>query len=1051
MAAAAKPATGMEMLRTLQQLAAEGSQKLAKMAYDLKERLDTDEDFAEELIEAGAVPIVLDVCRETHGSVLAYLLTSLCSLLMFVKGVAVLRQQPEIVERIWALATTPSPQGGVNIKVARPALEILIVTVQYLGVEKDGADGDKWIHTPGGKAVESDEGRKIVHRAAKRLAREAEKRDDEAGTAPSAAAKPYGVLLALVQQRELHLLANVVLLLNLLLTKAKKMQPPSRGEHRAKKLLFLWEKCGLLEQVRSMDSEDPKLKKLLAGFQKGTRNVKIPQCWREVEQQRAEFMAAERAYQKVCEQVSRTGTMQSQARQVRAGVARRHENVRALALQLGLSPNYHPTRRWDDGGAIVIPKVGVADAAAEAMELRVPSVAEEQRLDEQRQQIFDRWRGGGDFMRMVEKVAGPLPKPPQQKEQQPQQPAQRKGRKGVADVDLDLDDIDDDDDDAPPDYDDDDDDDIGPPPDDDDDDIGPPPDDDMDDIPPPPDDAPDVGPPGSGGSPAAPAGVAGVGGVVGVGGVAGDGGVGGVGGDGTPGAGATAGGVPAGSASEAAVDGSAPPAAAVDAGAQPPAGVAADGAPAAAPGAPAAAAPAAPAAARAPPAPKPAGKKPGAKPAGKRGKVVEPKWFDHPAPKHKMKQMHWDKWVLPAECEGTMWWKVHKELGTILDFDRDQFETMYQMQERKKEKTGPKKEPRVEMMDGKKFQNISIMLTKQPKVPDMRKALDELDSDVLTRDHLEALKAALPTDDEAQMFRDKIPEKEKTDTPWDPPEQFWRMVIEYGTDIFRKRVEAWLFTQDWDEMMINIRRPLERLQKAVTSVTSCETLPYVCGVLLGFGNMMNCEHKQKSNAGAFAPRYLKDIEATKDQSGKLNLLQHLVQEVRHQNEEALRMTSELQPIHNNVAMIKYDELQKGFDDGNGALRKFGVQIKGVVAHLEKGRKPGDPPDSFEGRMNAFREKAEAELSELKERYDKLREDFMYLLKWWASPQKVCDKPQPEEFFQCLVPFAKRFGEEVDELRKREEADKKKKKKGGAKLGDKQMADLVNSIQEDLVS
>lgn len=447
------------------------------------------------------------------------------------------------------------------------------------------------------------------------------------------------------------------------------------------------------------------------------------------------------------------------------------------------------------------------------------------------------------------------------------------------------------------------------------------------------------------------------------------------------------------------------------------------------------------------------------KPGGKRpGKIKEPDWFDSGKhkPKEKMKQLHWERWALPEDCEGTLWYKVHKELHTMMDFDQAKFEEMYKTSDKKKEpKDKVKKAKKIEMMDDKKFQNVSIMLTKQPKIPQMREALDTLDAKVFDRDTLEALKGGLPSDEEIDAFVSKIPEKEKSGTNWDPPELFWKLIVDYGKDIFQKRVEAWLFTLDWDEMMTNVRKPMQRLHGAVSCVTSSESLPYICGILLGFGNMMNYGHKQRGNAGAFSPKYLKDIEATKDQNGKLNLLQHLVREVKHRRPESMKVVEELVPIHNNIKAIKYDELQRGLDEAKNKLAKFTVQIKKVVASIEKQRgEAAAAQDPFGPSMDTFRSRADDELKELSGQYEQLKEDFMYLLKWWSSPPKVCEKPAPDEFFQNLVPFVEKFQQEGEELLKKEEAERKKKKKAGAKLakaGGRGMTDLVDSIQEDLVT
>ena len=221
--------------------------------------------------------------------------------------------------------------------------------------------------------------------------------------------------------------------------------------------------------------------------------------------------------------------------------------------------------------------------------------------------------------------------------------------------------------------------------------------------------------------------------------------------------------------------------------------------------------------------------------------------------------------------------------------------------------------------------------------------------------------------------------------------------------------------------------------------------------------MMNAEAKysakSKGNAGAFGPKTLTQLEAARDKSGKINLLQHLVHCVKKQREEALSLPAELKDTMNGAASIKYDDLDKAMQDAKSALKKFGTQSEGVVKYLEKNGKGDDP---YIKDMHDFKAGAEEQLEKLTEEYAKLKSDFMSVLVMWSSPKKIQDKPSPDEFFGSLVPFIERFKAEADAIEK--EAAKTKKKKAGGKLtsgakkGEAQGIDnLVGNITEGIIA
>ncbi|KAJ9463315.1 Formin-G [Diplonema papillatum] len=937
--------------------------------FSLKSRIDKDADFAEGLVEEGALITLLDLMK-TAGPATGSFLDTISGLLIYLNGLQQILVQPDIIERIWTIMATEK-----DIRITRPAVQILIITVKFLGQLQSDA-GPAWAQEEGKK--KSDPGRKIVHRATKKLLKN-ENIDC------------YASLGKLLDSAEVQLQTNVMGLLNIMLQRTC-----DEDKYKAKKMLFKWTKVKLLDKILAVNSLDPTLKRLVDTFKETIKGIHIPECWMVATKEESVFQKEKSAYDQINGEVFLFEQQNGKLREARSALKKYQDTANSLALQFGLSPNYHPTKRFSAGGGIQMP-----GPATKPLQVRNPLNLKE--LADVRAKVFRNYTSAPDFANHVQRIVGPVPA--QQAEERDRDAPDRAGDSGFV-----------------PDEDEASDDDIAPPSDDDEDmppssseDTPPPSDDDS--VPPPSDDEDGAAPEDSAraqqqAAAAAAAASSGPGGAPGQPGAA----------SGTPPAAGTA--VP-------------PPAPPVPGGGP---------APPPAPGAPPAPPPGAPGG------PPPPVRRVPPKPPGKTGvKGPQVQWWKGGKPSQPLRVFHWDKVVVADEqASGTMWNTVHH--GIDCTFDLDEFVTKFQA---KKKVTGAGHGSgapvvkKTEMMDAKKFQNISIMLHKMPEIDSIKAALDSLDISILSRDCLEAIKAQIPNSDEQAMFESKIDEKNSKSEAWEKPELYYKMIIDYNSGIFRKRAESWLFSLDWPEITTNIEKPLAKLQTAIDAVLDAQSLPYVMGVLLGFGNMMNAG-TNKGNAGAFAPKTLTQLEAARDRSGKINLLQHLVHTVKKEREPALALPVELKSTEGNILSIKYDDLDKAIKDAQDALKKFMTQYKAVMSHIEK---TGNTQDPYGAKMSSFKETADVELTRLENEYSTIKEKFIRVLKMWSAPKKVLDKPQPDEFFGCLVPFLERFRCEKEAIEK--EQAKVKKHASGQRLPstnpNENINDIVGNIQEGIVA
>ena len=186
-----------------------------------------------------------------------------------------------------------------------------------------------------------------------------------------------------------------------------------------------------------------------------------------------------------------------------------------------------------------------------------------------------------------------------------------------------------------------------------------------------------------------------------------------------------------------------------------------------------------------------------------------------------------------------------------------------------------------------------------PTVPDIQRAVQQLDSSSISRDQIEALLGAAPNEEQEKEFKQNA--DKKAPELYEAPEQFFAMVI--NSIAFVKRCKSWMLTFDWDEIVVNSLKPIGKVKNACDAILASPSLPYVMGLILGFGNYMNEGHA-KGNAPGFGVTTLSKLEMTKDVSGKVNLLQYVVQVVKDRNIEALKLAEELKPCMQGVQGTK---------------------------------------------------------------------------------------------------------------------------------------------------
>ncbi|RNF26192.1 formin like proteiny 2 (FH2) domain protein [Trypanosoma conorhini] len=411
-------------------------------------------------------------------------------------------------------------------------------------------------------------------------------------------------------------------------------------------------------------------------------------------------------------------------------------------------------------------------------------------------------------------------------------------------------------------------------------------------------------------------------------------------------------------------------------------------------------------------------------------------FFKGPAPTKRMKPLHWEKIAIPDNVESV--WSL-LNAGTLYDtsFDYTEFEQLFSQKEVEAKPVAPPKPQKVLLLREELHRNLSIVLHKLPSIPNVQRALLDLDASVLSREMLTAMLAQAPTNEVRAEFlknANKKPEEE-----YEPQEKYMAMMTTMPE--FKRRVSAWLFSMEWEESRQAVLKPMHRLQDSMAAVLSSKHLPYYLGLLLSFGNMMNYGDARRGNAGAVNLNLLDKLELTKDNKGKSSLFTYLVGTVKLRHPEALHLIDEMKPVLTaSVMQISWGDVEMAMQEAEKAVQMFQNHCTSVKKKLvELGTDAEDPFIPF---AVEFTMRVTGELQELKQHYSRLDSTRINFLRYFGI---VDAKKRPEDIFSQLVPFVERLRRSVQDMVKKERRSAKK----GQKLGDGEFAHVVAKLQEQL--
>jgi hypothetical protein len=366
-------------------------------------------------------------------------------------------------------------------------------------------------------------------------------------------------------------------------------------------------------------------------------------------------------------------------------------------------------------------------------------------------------------------------------------------------------------------------------------------------------------------------------------------------------------------------------------------------------------------------------------------------------PNTKMKAFNWTK-IPPRKVEGSIWSKVD---DTKVKVDAKALEEFFgaAVAEAKPAKapTSPAagkdgKEHVITVLEPHRAQNLTILLSrfKQLSFVQLRKAIETLDTTVLTPDNLKALLASVPTHDEIDLL------KEHMDTPAEKLGKAEQFLIEMSRiPRLEERLDSILFYGQFQGRFVAAQQEVHVLRSACTEVRDNKRLLALLEYILAIGNYINGSTFRGAAFGFKLDSLLKMLEV-KSNDGRSTLMHYVVDalEASSQHQALLEFMDDMPSVS---AAARVQPLAQVTSDV-GKLGTGLVNIEKEVTQID------DSSDKFVAVMTKFHSVAATKVAGLREAHAKMSESFKELLKFFCEDATETT----ENFFGLLQRFVSAF-------------------------------------------
>lgn len=372
-----------------------------------------------------------------------------------------------------------------------------------------------------------------------------------------------------------------------------------------------------------------------------------------------------------------------------------------------------------------------------------------------------------------------------------------------------------------------------------------------------------------------------------------------------------------------------------------------------------------------------------------------------------LKGIFWNK-INNNKVSNTIWMKkdICKNQSDVM-IDAEEIDKLFAKKAAKAvENTGPKKPEKISLIDPKKAQNSAIVLgSMRMDFKVIRKAILDLDEEVLTLEQIKALKDIAPTSDEVAAVNEYTGDYDLLG----PTEQFYKNIV----DIPRldQRLTCWMFKIKFPSAITNVAPDIENLLTAAKQMLDADLFHGLLEKILAVGNYLNTG-KAVYGFEMSALNKLKDTKAT---GARIDLLRYILLFVEKQYPQLMGWVDQLDRIE-AATRVSTTNVQNELNELQTGLNQV-LQEVDLADQRESGER-----DLFSMTMKEFIADSSDRLAEEQANYQKMMTTLNELRDAYGEDPK---KYKPEEFVANMHQFILTWKETLaDILRKREMEEKK---------------------------
>ncbi|EQC35460.1 hypothetical protein SDRG_07168 [Saprolegnia diclina VS20] len=402
--------------------------------------------------------------------------------------------------------------------------------------------------------------------------------------------------------------------------------------------------------------------------------------------------------------------------------------------------------------------------------------------------------------------------------------------------------------------------------------------------------------------------------------------------------------------------------------------------------------------------------------------------------KPKLRNLYWEPMAAPTET--SLWSKI--ELSDEHQKELDSLTTLFASappavdKEKKKPAAKKKVATRVALIDAKRANNLGIMLARfRLPYPEIKRAVLEIDRDVLTTEKIAALIQFAPEGEELETVKAYTGEVKLLGDA----EQYYLEIS--SVPRYATRLQAVLATWQFDANVEEQRRLIESVNATCAALKANAAIPEILKLVLALGNTLN-EGTPRGGAQGFKLSILLKLVQVKAADNSMTLLNYLAIVLRKKNPEWLTFTDQLEAL-NEASRVTLQVLKAG----EAAIKKASST---VVSELELHAKLPSiaENDKFQDAIAPFAEKSVATSAKVVEEFEAMMKTFNECVQWFGEDPDAAGCG-PDSFFSIFVSFGQMLAAaDRDNERKRIAEEKRVRREAETR---KRMEALASSKQQ----